>query len=984
MRRSSKIWDDRFRITSIIIALVMIVSSLGIMLTIPSTTVSAFPTSDPLLSEYLFYDDFETDLLNWTVTGGAFDPIISTTHAFTGAHSLRFNGTNVQVINRSFGIQNENICIEMEFYDDATDLDAIAELWAQNATGEARLGVLTSSSQNQFIGVDYEGNSFLLNCLRSTGWTNLKMSIVTDRVKLYINDEFLGETRLTDATGYAFIVHSGGPLVCWIDSFIIYSLWQDDIWARPVSSTQSSDYWFFDGFESDLLNWTLSGGMDPTIVTTPIFNGAHSLFLNESNGTQQISRPFGNLKDNMSIELEFYDNSSDTSAIAEFLVTNATGNVNFGVRTATSVNYLEYRSYAGVGTITSYARGSGWVNLKMLTANDVVKFYANGTYLGSTSLHEPTGYAFLMHTAGSISCYLDEFIVYPTPCINLNKTWSAETIAEPNVIYEGGIWKMWYRGSAGALSYANGLGYATSIDGLVWTEYASNPVTSIEKWCPTVHKIGATYYLYYSSDSPGNWTIMQKTSSDGIIWSLANATNLRNGTSGAWDDWLIGNNDFWYQNGQWHMLYDATNYSGMRWQDGYATSPDGLVWTKYGTAPVITGGTCRGGPDVYILDGVYYCFLIYGDVSALPSDIALYQSIDAINWAPSTFTIQLPRDPARYFENQQVADPFVIEVNGISYLYFCGSSNGVDGRIFVARSSYTLSQIVNGEILQWGEQLIGDIGVTNDVAVGGVYWYSGINAMKGTYFHDLSLTTTSDVNLTITSRSASVFIWTADPGDGNPTVTFTLSGLESGVGYKVYVDGVLYYQQLKGLADLTFTYSGPWSEHTFEVVAWDMGNPDVTLDASFSYSIDGNLVSFTDKSYGGAVVWIWNFGDGSGSTKQSPTHTYKASGKYIVSLTVYDSGGHSSKASVEIILALGPNFPVERNPSGWDIFITDDLTVSVSAVGLLVGGAIMFVSAIFLPSVPFITPKGRKLIGALMVLAGLYFLIFVDNSWMKF
>jgi lysophospholipase L1-like esterase len=216
------------------------------------------------------------------------------------------------------------------------------------------------------------------------------------------------------------------------------------------------------------------------------------------------------------------------------------------------------------------------------------------------------------------------------------------------------------------------------------------------------------------------------------------------------------------------------------------------------------------------------------------------------------------------------------------------------------------------------------------------------------------------------------------------TVSFTLSGLESGVGYKVYVDGVLYYQQLKGLTDLTFTYSGPWSEHTFEVVAWDMGNPDVTLDASFSYSIDGNLVSFTDKSYGGAVVWIWNFGDGSGSTKQSPTHTYKASGKYTVSLTVYDSDGHSSKASVEITLALGPNFPVERNPSGWDIYISDQLTVSMSAVGLLVGGAIMFVSAIFLPSVPFITPKGRKLIGALMILAGLYFLIFVDNSWMRF
>jgi predicted transporter len=66
------------------------------------------------------------------------------------------------------------------------------------------------------------------------------------------------------------------------------------------------------------------------------------------------------------------------------------------------------------------------------------------------------------------------------------------------------------------------------------------------------------------------------------------------------------------------------------------------------------------------------------------------------------------------------------------------------------------------------------------------------------------------------------------------------------------------------------------------------------------------------------------------------------------------------------------------------VFITNDLTLSISAVGLLVGGAIMYVSAMYLRYFPVITPKGRKVIGGLMVIAGLYFLIFVDNSWMKF
>jgi hypothetical protein len=59
--------------------------------------------------------------------------------------------------------------------------------------------------------------------------------------------------------------------------------------------------------------------------------------------------------------------------------------------------------------------------------------------------------------------------------------------------------------------------------------------------------------------------------------------------------------------------------------------------------------------------------------------------------------------------------------------------------------------------------------------------------------------------------------------------------------------------------------------------------------------------------------------------------------------------------------------------------MTPDFVLSISAVGLLVSGAIMYVSAIFIPSIPIVTARGRKVIGALMFLAGLYFLIFVKG-----
>lgn len=41
----------------------------------------------------------------------------------------------------------------------------------------------------------------------------------------------------------------------------------------------------------------------------------------------------------------------------------------------------------------------------------------------------------------------------------------------------------------------------------------------------------------------------------------------------------------------------------------------------------------------------------------------------------------------------------------------------------------------------------------------------------------------------------------------------------------------------------------------------------------------------------GAVSWTWNFGDGTSSTQQNPSHTYSINGFYTVSLTVQLSGG---------------------------------------------------------------------------------------------
>ncbi len=64
--------------------------------------------------------------------------------------------------------------------------------------------------------------------------------------------------------------------------------------------------------------------------------------------------------------------------------------------------------------------------------------------------------------------------------------------------------------------------------------------------------------------------------------------------------------------------------------------------------------------------------------------------------------------------------------------------------------------------------------------------------------------------------------------------------------------------------------------------------------ASFTWQTDGMLVSFTDQSAGTQpLTYTWDFGDGTSSTEQSPTHTYATPGRYSVHLAVNGPCGTS-------------------------------------------------------------------------------------------
>jgi PKD repeat protein len=65
-------------------------------------------------------------------------------------------------------------------------------------------------------------------------------------------------------------------------------------------------------------------------------------------------------------------------------------------------------------------------------------------------------------------------------------------------------------------------------------------------------------------------------------------------------------------------------------------------------------------------------------------------------------------------------------------------------------------------------------------------------------------------------------------------------------------------------------------------------------------------VSFTDSSSNLPDRWYWDFGDGTNSTIQNPTHVYTAAGNYTVSLNVSNANGSDVRSYSDYITAMRP------------------------------------------------------------------------------
>lgn len=271
------------------------------------------------------------------------------------------------------------------------------------------------------------------------------------------------------------------------------------------------------------------------------------------------------------------------------------------------------------------------------------------------------------------------------------------------VLKEGATFKMWY--TCGGLNYPADtlmrarICYCESADGANWTKYANNPVMDVSYsggWdsigVETVTVIidssanaNERYKMWYAGQyfNSYRYDIGYAFSADGITWTKYPQPVLMVGSATEWDNGFLEGPSVIKENGiykMWYCGYDATaDGSGTDGEAnvGYATSPDGITWTKYSGNPVCA--TTPGWDSVYVQDphviktgNTYYMWYGGHDDQGYGQEVGYAWSSDGITWIKSPSNPVLTLGASISWDANTASFPSVINDNGVYRMWYTG------------------------------------------------------------------------------------------------------------------------------------------------------------------------------------------------------------------------------------------------------------------------------------------------------------------------
>ena len=224
-----------------------------------------------------------------------------------------------------------------------------------------------------------------------------------------------------------------------------------------------------------------------------------------------------------------------------------------------------------------------------------------------------------------------------------------------------------------------------------WTKYPGNPVLPAgqsgawdrHKFMPSIiYNADSLRYEMWFSASVGpsvGWRpyrIGFAISDDGINWAVHPDPVLTPGLAGDWDSYTVEGEFVIRENGQYKMWYSSGGANYYQNKIGYATSPDGINWTKYSGNPIFQAGTASweaGGVYTGCVMPVAGGYKMWYEGYNAVNNIGYATSTDGIFWQRDTLNnpVLVNGNPGEW-DYAGIYLPKVLEIDDYYYMWYGG------------------------------------------------------------------------------------------------------------------------------------------------------------------------------------------------------------------------------------------------------------------------------------------------------------------------
>ena len=254
-----------------------------------------------------------------------------------------------------------------------------------------------------------------------------------------------------------------------------------------------------------------------------------------------------------------------------------------------------------------------------------------------------------------------------------------------------------------------------------WTKYPGNPIITggpsgswnYQLFTPRVlyNADSSRYEMWFCASNKASgsqlfrpWQIGFAYSTDGIDWTV-HPTPVLTPTPGQWDAVTVEEPWVIRENGQYKMWYSGGSSVSQPTpvSIGYATSPDGITWTKH-SGPVMSAGSSSweagGVISGFVIPyaGGYRMWYSGWDVAGNKEHIGYATSVDGINWVRYQNNPVLLAGANGQWDDRWVAFPSILYIDNIYYMWYIGVGDEfVNMRVGLATSFDGLNWIKHPE-----------------------------------------------------------------------------------------------------------------------------------------------------------------------------------------------------------------------------------------------------------------------------------------------